>query len=256
MTGKGERRRMTFGSLFSGIGGMDLGLERAGMECRWQVEIDPFCQRVLEKHWPHVKRYGDIKTVDGADLERVDLIAGGFPCQDVSRAGLRAGIDGRRSGLWGEMFRLVCELRPRFVLVENVTGLLDGGVGRVLGDLAGVGFDAEWSVLSACSMGAAHMRRRVFVLAHPHRQHGWPWIWDSTSRQTWSIQARSSFESSRTRTRARLANPSKLYRGINGLPAGLDENYLRNRAIGNGVYPPVAEWIGRRIIGAFHEQAV
>ena len=82
---------MTFGSLFSGIGGMDLGLERAGMECRWQVEIDPFCNRVLEKHWPHVRRYGDIRTV-GGELERVDLIAGGFPCQDVSIAGLKRGI--------------------------------------------------------------------------------------------------------------------------------------------------------------------
>ena len=100
---------MTFGSLFSGIGGMDLGLERAGMECRWQVEIDPFCNRVLEKHWPHVRRYGDIRTF-GAELERVDLIAGGFPCQDVSIAGLKRGItEDSRSGLWSEFARIIGE---------------------------------------------------------------------------------------------------------------------------------------------------
>lgn len=90
---------MTFGSLFAGIGGMDLGLERAGMECRWQVEIDPFCLRVLGKHWPGVPKFGDIHEVTGEKLERVDLIAGGFPCQDVSEVGSRIGISGSQSGL-------------------------------------------------------------------------------------------------------------------------------------------------------------
>ena len=93
---------MTFGSLFAGIGGLDLGLERAGMECRWQIEIDAFCVRVLTRRWPEIKRYGDIRTITGDELERVDLMCGGFPCQDLSQAGKRAGIEGARSGLWFE----------------------------------------------------------------------------------------------------------------------------------------------------------
>ena len=95
---------MTFGSLFSGIGGIDLGLERAGMECKWQVEIDPYCQKVLAKHWPDVRRYDDVRSVGADTLEAVDLIAGGFPCQDVSVAGKRAGLkEGTKSGLWFEI---------------------------------------------------------------------------------------------------------------------------------------------------------
>src|SRR6185436_9645399 len=100
---EGVGEGMTFGSLFAGIGGLDLGLERAGMECRWQVENDPFCIAVLEKHWPEVKRYGDIREVEGSELERVDLMCGGFPCQDLSCAGVKRGIaHGTRSGLWIE----------------------------------------------------------------------------------------------------------------------------------------------------------
>ena len=104
--------RLTVGSLFAGIGGFDLGLERAGFDIRWQVEIDPFCRAVLAKHWPQVKRYEDVRTVGAHNLERVDVVCGGFPCQDISDAGLRAGIDGKRSGLWSEMARLTGELRP------------------------------------------------------------------------------------------------------------------------------------------------
>jgi DNA (cytosine-5)-methyltransferase 1 len=157
---------MTFGSLFSGIGGIDLGLERAGMECKWQVEIDPYCQKVLAKHWPHVRRYDDVRSVGADTLEAVDLIAGGFPCQDVSVAGKRAGLkEGTRSGLWFEYHRIICELRPRYVFVENVPGLLIDGMGIVLGDLADAGYNAEWQVLSAADMGAPHLRKRVWIVA-------------------------------------------------------------------------------------------
>ena len=158
---------MTFGSLFAGIGGIDLGLERAGMTCAWQVEIDPWCRQVLAKHWPDVRRYEDVKSIGSDTLGPVELIAGGFPCQDVSVAGQRVGIrDGTRSGLWSEFHRLVCELRPRYVLVENVPGLFANGMGRVLGDLAASGYDAEWEVLSAADVGAPHLRKRVFITAH------------------------------------------------------------------------------------------
>ena len=158
---------MTFGSLFSGIGGIDLGLERAGMTCAWQVEIDPWCRQVLTKHWPNVRRYEDVSAVGGDTLEPVELIAGGFPCQDVSVAGQRAGIQaGTRSGLWSEFHRIIRELRPRYVLVENVPGLLARGMGRVLGDLSTIGYDAEWEMLSAADVGAPHLRKRVFIVAH------------------------------------------------------------------------------------------
>ena len=160
---------MTFGSLFAGIGGMDLGLERAGMECRWQVEIDPYARRVLERHWPSVRRHDDVRTFppDDSDDWRVDLIAGGFPCQDISQANHRGlGLDGERSGLWTEFARVLRVVRPRFAVVENVPRLLARGFGRVLGDLATLGFDAEWMVLPAASLGAAHGRYRLFILAH------------------------------------------------------------------------------------------
>jgi DNA (cytosine-5)-methyltransferase 1 len=155
---------VTFGSLFSGIGGMDLGLERAGMVCRWQCEIDPYARRVLAKHWPEVVRCGDIRDLDDR-LERVDLIAGGFPCQPVSLAGKRRGRDDER-WLWPELARVLRLLRPRFVLVENVPGLLARGMGDVLGDLACLGYDAEWQALPAAAFGAPHLRYRVWIVAY------------------------------------------------------------------------------------------
>ena len=156
---------MKVGSLFSGIGGLDLGLERAGMEVVWQVEIDKWCQRVLAKHWPNVRRYGDIKEVNGEEIEAVDLIAGGFPCQPVSVAGKRkAQADSR--WLWPEFLRIVSEVRPRLVLVENVPGLLHRGMAGVIGDLSACGYDAEWNRLSAAAVGAPHLRERVFIVAH------------------------------------------------------------------------------------------
>jgi site-specific DNA-cytosine methylase len=158
---------VTFGSLFAGIGGIDLGLERAGLTCRWQVENDKECIRNLEKHWPGVKRYGDITGVSGNDLEPVDLIAGGFPCQDLSQAGKRIGIEGSRSGLWFEFARLVGELRPRYVLVENVPGLLVyDGMRRVIGELARLGYVGIWLSVRASDVGASHLRKRVFIVAY------------------------------------------------------------------------------------------
>jgi DNA (cytosine-5)-methyltransferase 1 len=157
--------RPTFGSLFAGIGGIDLGLERADWECRFQVEWDPFCQRVLAKHWPDVPRYGDITTVDWSGVERVDLLAGGFPCQPVSVAGKRRGQDDDR-WLWPEFARAIRDLRPRLVLVENVPGLLIRGMGDVQWDLAQLGYRRGWGVLSAADAGAPHLRRRVWIVAH------------------------------------------------------------------------------------------
>lgn len=163
---------LTFGSLFAGIGGIDLGLERAGMRCAWQVEIDDYATKVLAKHWPDVTRFRDVRLCGKHNLPRVDCIAGGFPCQDISDAGKQAGINGERSGLWAEFYRIICELRPRYVVVENVAALLHRGMGRVLGDLAACGYDAEWQILSAESVGAPHLRERVLIVAYSACPHG------------------------------------------------------------------------------------
>lgn len=157
---------MKLGSLFSGIGGLDLGVEAAtGARTVWQVERDEWCRGILARHWPDAVRYDDVCKV-GEELERVDIIAGGFPCQDVSVAGKRAGLTGgQRSGLWREYARIVRVVRPRFVFVENVAGLLSMEFGHVLGDLAALGYNAEWAVFRASDAGAPHRRERVFVLA-------------------------------------------------------------------------------------------
>jgi len=123
---------IAFGSLFAGIGGIDLGFERCGMECKWQVEINDYAQKVLAKHWPAVHRERDIRECSARNLDWVDVIAGGFPCQDISYAGLGAGLDGERSGLFFEAIRLVSELQPRAVVLENVAALLTRGLDRVL----------------------------------------------------------------------------------------------------------------------------
>lgn len=160
---------MTFGSLFSGIGGFDLGLERAGMRCSWQVEIDDYANRVLEKHWPAVKRYRDVREVGSQNLESVDLICGGFPCQPHSLAGKRQASADERD-LWGEFARIIRELRPRYVVAENVPGLLSSEsgrfFGRVLRDLAACGYDAEWECIPASAFGAPHRRDRVWIVAY------------------------------------------------------------------------------------------
>ena len=161
---------MTVGSLFAGIGGMDLGLERAGMTVRWQVEIDDYCRKVLAKHWPDVKRYEDVKEVGAHNLEAVDLICGGFPCQGLSVAGKRLGLADERSGLFWELVRIASELRPEWLVLENVPGLLSSNEGRdmgaVIGGLEDAGYSVAWRVLDLQWFGVAQRRRRVFFVCH------------------------------------------------------------------------------------------
>ena len=159
---------MRVGSLFAGIGGIDLGLERSGMQVRWQVEIEDFPTRVLERHWPSVTRHRDVRQVGKHNLEPVELISGGFPCQDLSVAGKRAGLAGERSRLFFEFIRVVAELTPRWVLIENVPGLLSSNGGRdmgtVLGALGELGYGWAYRVLDAQYFGVAQRRRRVFIV--------------------------------------------------------------------------------------------
>lgn len=240
--------KMRFGSLFAGIGGIDLGLERSGMACSWQVENNEYAQRVLAKHWPDVPRLGDIRDCGAHNLAPVDVIAGGFPCQDISYAGKGAGITGERSGLWFEYARIIRELRPRYIIVENVAALLDRGMGDVLGTLASFGYDAEWECLPAIAVGAPHIRDRVFIVAYPAKERC-----DAnqiltrecfnrfaeTSRGWWSDG-----HTNRDDGRMRPV-PNDIVWGVDyGVPINVDGL----GALGNAVVPQVAEFVGRSII--------
>lgn len=162
--------KVTIGSLFSGIGGLDLGLEVAlrdggfDVETVFQCEADPWCRDVLARHWPSAVRYDDVRHV-GADVRRVDVLCGGFPCQDVSASGKGAGLAGERSGLWREFARIIRTIRPFIVVVENVATLAARGLGEVLGNLSEAGYDAQWFTLRAHDVGAPHLRERLFIVA-------------------------------------------------------------------------------------------
>lgn len=166
----GPNDRLKVGSLFSGIGGLDLGLERAGMDIAWQVEIDPFPRRILERHWPEVQRFEDVKDVGACTLAPVDVVCGGFPCQDLSIAGRREGLAGERSGLFFEFMRVVEELRPRWVVIENVPGLLSSNdredMQTVLSTLENMRYAVEVDILDAQFHGVPQRRRRVFFVCH------------------------------------------------------------------------------------------
>jgi len=264
-----DRMTPTFGSLFAGIGGFDLGFERAGFRCAWQVEIDPFCQRVLAKHWPHVRRWDDVRTFPQGDPEewRVDVVCGGFPCQDISVAGRGAGIGGERSGLWSEMARVVRVVRPRIVVVENVAALLHRDLGRVLGDLAACGYDAEWDCIPASAVGAPHRRDRVFVVAHAVRRGG-GWavakregpshglqgdacghgeagqVADSVGHRLERLfQAGPEAGATLRGGGGWWATEPRVGRVVDGVPSRVD----RLRGLGNAVVPQVAEWLARRV---------
>jgi len=165
--------------LFSGIGGFSLGLERAGMETVAFCEIEDYPCKVLAKHWPDVPIYNDVRELTYDRLKQdgitnVDVLCGGFPCQDISTAGEQAGIgEGTRSGLWSECARLVGEIRPKYAIFENVTNLLNGGGGdwfkRVLWDISEVGYDAEWHCIPASELGAHHHRDRIWIVVYPNK---------------------------------------------------------------------------------------
>lgn len=234
--------------LFSGIGGFSLGLERAGMRTVAFCEIEPYARRVLAKHWPDVPIYDDIRNLSAnrlrADGIAADVICGGFPCQDISFAGIGAGLAGERSGLWFEYARLISELRPIFVIVENVSALLDRGMGDVLGTLAALGYDAEWHCIPASYVGAWHRRDRVWILAYPReieRERG--------CKTPILRQSHLSGEFPRVAEEwpGRPNLPSPVVCGASdGIPNFMD----RVATLGNAVVPQIPEIIGRAIMSA------
>lgn len=245
--------KLTVGSLFSGIGGLDLGLERAGMTVRWQSEIDPYCCQVLKKHWPTVPNLGDVKTIEWETVERVDLICGGYPCQPFSTAGKMAGSEDPRH-LWPFFARALRVLRPRFALLENVPAHLGIGFDEVLADLASLGFDAEWSIVPAGAMGAPQRRPRLFVVAYSEGTERFARCWLSAIETS----GRYDHQMARPhRCRTHVDGPGDaepwtvepaVGRMVDGIPGPLVRAPLA--ALGNAVVPRVAEFIGRQIIKA------
>lgn len=270
--------------LFSGIGGFSLGLERAGMRTVAFCEIDPFCRRVLAKHWPGVPCYEDVRSLTADRLRSdgiaADVICGGFPCQGISEAGLRQGMSDPRSGLWREYARIIGEVRPRYVIVENVSELLrDGyGMGEVLGDLAQIGYDAEWHSIPAIAVGADHIRERIWIIAYADSAGRQPLHverWKQRQAQMGEDATADHADHNGTRSPrglpagtlredARAISPRLglalslapafpeldgagspvLGRGEDGIPDRVD----RMHAIGNSVVPQIPEIIGRAIM--------
>lgn len=266
---------LTVGSLFAGIGGFDLGLERAGMRVRWQVEIDPYCQRVLAKHWPDVTRYGDIRAVDWSTVEPVDLLCGGFPCQDISFAGKGAGLAGERSGLWFEYAKAIEVLKPRYVLIENVSALRSRGLDQVLGSLAALGYDAEWHCIPACAVGAPHRRDRVWIVANASRAGGRARGQSDSTRQEIAYRGAEMADAECERLqgggenwsgerstglcgRAWKNKEQDIYQARSGWwstePAvgrvahGIPHRVDRLRGLGNAIVPQIATFLGERIL--------
>jgi DNA (cytosine-5)-methyltransferase 1 len=234
-----ERATVNVLDLFSGIGGFSLGLERAGMRTVAFCEVDPFCRRVLAKHWPDIPCYDDVRSLTAerlaADGIAADVICGGFPCQDISVAGKGAGIEAERSGLWSEYARIIGELRPRYVIVENVAALLGRGLERVLGDLATLGFDAEWHCIPASAIGAPHRRDRVWIVAFP-RCGGLAFGERLLTRRQIADAAASA--------PCQWDDLPDVGRAVHGLSNRVD----RLCGLGNAVVPQIPEIIGRAIM--------
>ena len=269
---------LTVGSLFSGIGGLDLGLERAGMKVIWQSEIDPYCNKVLKKHWPEVPNYGNIKEIDWSTIPRPDVVCGGYPCQPFSTAGKRRGTDDPRH-LWPWVRTAISELQPRYAILENVRGHLSMGGLQVIGELAEVGYDAEWRVVSAAGLGAPHRRDRIIIVAYPNNTRKRAPGGDMERQRETSSAERSNARNELSGRGANVAHPNSrrreqcqpetkplswtsgsgkrnyaewwqvepnVGRVVNGVSARVD----RLKGLGNAVVPQVAEYIGRLVMAA------
>ena len=240
---------LTVGSLFSGIGGLDLGLERAGMKVIWQSEIDPYCNKVLKKHWPEVINHGNIKNIDWRTVKRPDIVCGGYPCQPFSVAGKRKGAEDPRH-LWPWVRDAISKLRPNYAILENVRGHLTMGGTTVIGDLAKIGYDAEWRVISAAGLGAPHRRDRLIIVAYPNLfklgDLNKRAIVQRTDGEGPKVFFTNSSSSCNQGTNSQWLFEPRMGRVANGVSARVD----RLRGLGNAVVPQVAEYVGRLIVNA------
>lgn len=229
---------MNFLSLFAGIGGMDLGLERSGWRCVGQVEIEPFCQKVLAKHWPDVWRWNDVKTLTAELIQQhcghVDAIVGGFPCQDISVAGKGAGLEGERSGLYWQIHRLAVEVRPTWLLLENVPALRTRGADDVLLSLAEAGYVAWPFVVGADDLGASHRRKRVWIVAYT----------DSNESERWrEFNNVAGAESTTERDGKEWERMRNAFGDCNSILANADSVWQQQPG---GIVAESGQWIGNR----------
>jgi len=272
---------VTVGSLFSGIGGLDLGLERAGMKVIWQSEIDPYCCKVLKKHWPEVPNHGNIKEINWQEIQKPNVIAGGYPCQPFSQAGKRKGTQDPRH-LWPWVREAISQLRPDYAILENVPGHLTMGGTEVIGALTEIGYDAEWRVVSAAGLGANHLRKRIIIVAYPNSQRPHRTEIDTTNAQQSSqpqfagcSQTMAHAHNSGSGTSECCVEPESAsgvifghdsQHGISGcctneftqwwqvepnvgrVADGVPNRVDRLRGLGNAVVPQVAEYIGRLVM--------
>ena len=226
--------------IFSGIGGFSIGLERAGMRTVAFCETEPFCRAVLAKHWPGVPCYEDVRTLTADRLAQdgisVDVICGGFPCQDISLAWKGAGLAGERSGLWYEFHRLIEEIKPRYAIIENVAALRSRGLDAVLGSLAAIGYDAEWHCIPASAVGAPHRRDRIWIVAYPNYEGQSISTVDAETQRLRIIIKNGEW--------SRWAGKPADVRMDDGLPNGMD----RLKALGNAVVPQIPKIIGKAVM--------
>lgn len=228
--------------LFSGVGGFSVGLEKAGMETVAFCEIDKKAKLVLQKHWPSVPIFEDVEKLKGEDVGTVDVICGGFPCQDLSTAGTGKGLAGARSGLWFEFQRLINEIKPKYAIIENVSVLRSRGLETVLRSLAEIGYDAQWHCISAASIGAPHQRDRVWIIAYPN-------VSLSKGR---SLSSRIHEEHAIVVSKDWWKSSSCLHRVDDGVPKRVD----RLKQLGNAVVPLIPELIGRAIMKVENDRQI
>lgn len=233
-------------SLFSGGGLGDYGLTLAGMEIVGQVEIDEYCQKILKLRWPDVPKWKDIREVKIEELPECEIVAGGFPCQDISVANTSGkGLDGDRSGLWYEFYRILSGLRPKYALIENSSNLVVRGLGRLLSDLNEIGYDCEWNCIPASYIGANHGRDRIWILAYPKcvGRTKRPIIREGV--EYWRSHGQSCNGSKI------CERPSKHWAAepdVGRVAYGIASRMDRLKLLGNGQVVQVVEWIGKRIM--------
>ena len=240
---------MNYLDLFSGIGGFAFAAKRTwgnDLNIVGFCEIEPYAQKVLEKNFPRVPIYKDIKELDGNKFKNIDIITGGFPCQDISIAGYGVGIEGDRSGLWSEMLRIISEIRPKFALIENVSAITFRGGARVVTDLAEIGYDTEWQTISAAYVGALHRRNRMWFVSYPsdsrseYPKHGEGQ--ENIEQSEMVHKCERSVFGNKGEFREKIRT-TEFVRKCNGIPHRMD----RIKGLGNAIVPQVAEIIMKEL---------